>query len=148
MIIDSLKNSSQTAILNPRFKEVFDYIKSHDLVNAAPGRIEIDGSDLYINIDEVQGKAKSEAFMETHDDYIDVQVLLKGEEGYGWKSRRDLRQEKAPYDRVKDYTFYADEINVYFTLQPGEFVVFFPEDGHAPCIGTGTIKKVVAKIKI
>lgn len=148
MILDSLKNSDQTAILNTRFREVFDYIKSHDLVNAAPGRIELDGERLYINIDEVQGRTKAEALIETHDEYVDVQVLLKGEECYGWKARRDLRLEKAPYCMEKDITFYGDDITVCFTLQPGEFVVFFPEDGHAPCMGSGVIKKAVAKIKL
>ena len=27
----------------------------------------------------------------------------------------------------------------FLTLKPGEFVIFFPEDGHAPCIADGLI---------
>ena len=34
-----------------------------------------------------------------------------------------------------------------FTLSPGEFVIFFPEDAHAPCIGEGVIRKMVAKVR-
>ena len=34
----------------------------------------------------------------------------------------------------------------YVTVLPGEFVVFFPDDAHAPMIGTGVVHKVVIKV--
>jgi beta-galactosidase beta subunit len=44
--------------------------------------------------------------------------------------------------------FYADAPDMYFGLQQNQFVIFFPEDVHAPMIGDGTIKKLVIKVKI
>lgn len=148
MIIGSLKNTERIEALNPHFKKVFDYIKSHDLSAVAAGKIDIDGDNAWINVSEVQGKEKADAKMESHNTYIDIQLPLKGQETFGWQARELLKDEKdGGYNAVKDITFYAGEAPLYFTLTPGEFGVFFPEDGHAPCIGQGTIKKVVVKVK-
>jgi beta-galactosidase beta subunit len=32
-------------------------------------------------------------------------------------------------------------------IHPLEFAVFFPEDGHQPCIAEGKLKKVIVKVK-
>lgn len=148
MIIGSLENTRRIEALNPYFKKVFDYIKSHDLVNAPAGKIEIDGDNAWINVSEVQGKEKTNAKVETHNQYIDIQLPLAGRETFGWQARELLKNEKEEgYQEVKDITFYSDEAAIYFTLSPGDLAVFFPEDGHAPCIGEGTIRKIVAKVK-
>lgn len=148
MIIDSLKNSSKIEGLNPYFKRVFDYVKTHDLTSAEPGRIVIDGDNAYINVVQVKGKEKTDAVIETHNQYIDVQILLKGEESFAWKSRACLKKEKGEYSVSDDISFYSDEAKLYFTLSVGEFTIFFPEDGHAPCIGEGEIKKLIAKVRV
>jgi len=36
----------------------------------------------------------------------------------------------------------------YVTLLPGEFAIFFPQDGHAPCISEGTLHKAVFKLAV
>lgn len=148
MIIGSLKNTERIEAMNPHFKKVFDYLKSHDLTTIPPGKIDIDGENAWINVSEVQGKEKSAAKIESHDKYIDIQLPLIGRETFGWQARELLKQEKdGGYNKEKDITFYADEAMLFFTLSVGEFVLFFPEDGHAPCIGEGMIRKVVIKIK-
>lgn len=148
MIIGSLKNTERVEKLNPHFKKVFDYIKSHDLTQVPVGKIDIDGENAWINVSEVQGKETAAAKLETHDVYIDIQLPLVGEETFGWQGRELLEQEgEGGYNAVKDITFYTDVADLYFTLRPGEFGIFFPEDGHAPCIGKGTIRKVVVKVK-
>lgn len=149
MIIDSLKNSMEAEVLNPYFKKVFDYIRSHDMKNAPVGRIDIDGDNAWINVSEVNGKEKSAAALESHDVYIDIQLPLSAEETFGWEARELLKNEReGGYNAVNDITFYTDAPKFYFSLQPGEFAVFFPQDGHAPCIGQGIIKKIVAKVKV
>lgn len=41
MIVSTLKHSERIESLHPLFKTVFDYIKSHDLLNTTCGRIEL-----------------------------------------------------------------------------------------------------------
>ena len=32
--------------------------------------------------------------------------------------------------------------------EPGQFVIVYPEDPHAPVIGSGKIRKLIAKVKL
>jgi len=41
-----------------------------------------------------------------------------------------------------------DAPDMFFGLTDGQFVIFFPEDVHAPMIGEDEIKKLVIKVKI
>ncbi|WP_278546323.1 YhcH/YjgK/YiaL family protein, partial [Prevotella histicola] len=52
------------------------------------------------------------------------------------------------YDSEKDCGFYKRSGHEYFKVKPGQFTIFFPEDAHAPIIGEGRQKKLVAKIKV
>lgn len=148
MIIDSLKNSARIESLHPLFAKAFDYIKTHDLLNENAGRVVLEEGVLWINIDEPNGKKKEEARIENHCKYIDIQLLLKGEETYGWKESSQLKESTIAYNDAKDIAFWGDEPTTYFTLYPGQFVVFYPEDGHAPCISKQPMKKLVVKVKI
>jgi len=59
---------------------------------------------------------------------------------------KDMPQE--PYNEEKDVTKYPGlQGGSYVTCKPGEFAIFFPQDGHQPCIGQGTIHKAIFKIK-
>ena len=48
MIVSNLQNSSRIEPLHPLFKQLFDYVKSHDLLHTPCGRIELDGDNIYI----------------------------------------------------------------------------------------------------
>lgn len=134
--------------MHPHFKKVFDYLKVHDLTALPVGRVEIDGGRVWLSVSEVQGREKAEARLEVHDEYIDIQLPLLGPETYGWRAREDLMHGMGDGGHAAaDLAFYSDEPSLYLTLVPGEFVVFFPEDGHAPCIAEGTVKKIVAKVR-
>ena len=82
MIIDVLANSEKYEKLNDNFKIVFDYLKSHNLKEMDLGRHEIKGSELYFNLQE--GETKPTQKLEAHKKYIDIQVVIKGEEYMGY----------------------------------------------------------------
>lgn len=148
MIHDSLKNSVAIEKLHPRFKQAFDFLKNTDFSTLEDGRIELDGNKLYLNIASIKGKKKEEALVETHKNYIDIQLPLLGVEKIGWKAGCDLQEETKPYNPEKDITFFVDRPTAYTKIYPGEFTVYFPEDGHAPGIGEGLIRKVVVKVAL
>ena len=54
----------------------------------------------------------------------------------------------AVYDADKDMTIYDGvKPQEYVTLAPGMMVIFFPQDGHAPCIiDEPEIKKAIFKV--
>lgn len=148
MIISTLTLSERIEGLNPSFKKLFDFVKQNDLLKAAPRRIELVGNDLFINNSEVELLTVENQVLEIHERYIDVHIPLDGPEIIGWKPAADLRHVKSAYDEAGDFAFYTDKPDTYITLQPGQFVIIYPEDAHAPIIGTGKLRKLVAKIKI
>lgn len=148
MIHDSLKNTSGIEKLHPLFKKAFDYLRGTDFSTMQDGRYDLEGDKLYVSISSVKGKDKNDAAIETHKKYIDIQLPLLGVEKIGWKAASALKEEVSPYNPEKDITFYVDRPTAYTKIYPGEFVIYFPEDGHAPCIGEGEIRKIVVKIAI
>ena len=148
MIVSNLKNSSRIEVLHPQFKKIFDYVKSNDLLNAPLGRIEIDGDNLFINNVELTGVAKGDQMLEMHQEYIDIHILLQGRETIGWKALEDIDVISTPYAKDGDCAFSTDKPTSYVTMTVGEFTIAYPEDTHAPAIGRGKIRKLIAKIRV
>ena len=48
----------------------------------------------------------------------------------------------------RDFALYAQKASTYFTVKPGQFYIMFPEDAHAPIIGNGTLRKLIAKVRV
>lgn len=145
MIIDTLDNLEKYAVLNPLFKEVAEFINFNDLKTLEEGKHFIKGKDLFVNIQTAKGKTKEEAKLETHKRMIDIQMPLDTCETYGYTPLKDLPAEE--YNDEKDITKYGILADTYVTCKPGEFAIFFPQDGHAPCISTETsIKKAIFKV--
>lgn len=148
MIVSTLKDSNRMELLHPLFKPLFDYVKSHDLLHAPLGRIEIDGDNLYVNNVLAEGVPAEKQLLEAHRAYIDVHILLEGAERIGWKALEDVTEEVKPYDAPADCALYADSPTTYVDMVPGQFVAVYPEDPHAPLIGQGKIRKLIAKVKL
>ena len=124
MILDSLRNWAFYCGADSRLKRALEYLAAADLNTLEPGRYEIEGAEIFMKVTEGELKREEEASLEVHDKYIDVQVLIAGEvETMGWRERRES-----------------------VGIRPGQFVVFGPEDAHAPMIGRGRIKKAVVKV--
>lgn len=146
MVIDTLENLEKYVSLNPLFKDVVDFIKSNDLNALETGKHEIKGSDLFVNIQNAKGKSKEKTVLETHKQMIDIQIPLSSAETYGYTPLCCLPE--AEYNEAKDITKYEGAADTYVTCKPGEFAIFFPQDGHAPCITDAEeIRKAIFKVK-
>ena len=136
MILDSLENSKRIECIHPLFKQAFDYVKSTDFSKMEDGKYDIADAGFTVSIASLFGKEKSEAAIETHKKFIDIQFPLLGVE------------KSVPYNEEQDIAFYIDKPTAYTKIYPGQFAIYFPEDGHAPGIGQGNIRKVVIKIPV
>jgi YhcH/YjgK/YiaL family protein len=123
-------------------------LKTADLASLPVGILEIDGKNLFANVQEVEGKTVDATRMETHKKYIDIQVPISGVEKIAWMPLRDMKKLAEAYNPEKDLAFYDDKTTNIILVQPSEFVIFFPEDGHQPGLGEGKWKKIVFKILI
>ena len=147
MIIDDLKNLKNYESVNPLFAKVIEFLKNNDLKAMEPGKYEIEGKDLFLNLTVAKGKTPDQAVLETHDKMIDIQIPISDVETFGYTPRENLPA--AAYNAEKDITKIPDlAAESYITCQPGMMAIFFPQDGHAPCItGAPEIKKAIFKVK-
>lgn len=149
MILDSLKNSALYYGVSPRMKKAFEYIANTDWAKMEPGIHELDGKDIYVNVMERELKKPADAKLEVHNEYIDIQVLLHGkQESFGWIERCELKMPQAAFNAESDIQLFEDAPQTYYTLRPGQFTVLFPEDGHAPLVGEGIVRKIIIKVRI
>ncbi len=148
MILDSLKNAALYYGVSPRMKKAFELMASTDWTTVEPGIHELDGRDIYVNVMERGLKTKEAAKLEVHNDYIDIQMLIAGKcESFGWSERCNLKQPQGEFNPEKDIQLFDDVPQTYYTLYPGQFTVLFPEDGHAPMVGEGTVRKIIFKVR-
>ncbi len=146
MIIDTLNNFEKYISINPLFEEVAKFMLENDLATLEEGKYEIKGKDLFVNVTTAKGRTKEEAVLETHNVMLDIQIPLSCDETFGYTPREDLPE--AEYNEAKDITKIPGLASQsYVTCRPGMFAVFFPQDGHAPCIAPQDIKKVIFKVK-
>lgn len=149
MIVDSLKNAPLYYSICPRMQRAFELVAATNLAELEVGRHDLDGDDIFVNIMEIDLKTPCDAKLEVHNVYADIQILLIGEtEGFGWSDRADITMPIAEFDATKDVQFYDDAHQFIFELRKGQFTILMPEDGHAPMIGEGKVKKAIVKVRI
>jgi YhcH/YjgK/YiaL family protein len=136
---------------NPeRWKKAFTFMGSQDLTALTIGRHELEGSDLFANVDEYITKNEEDARYEAHRKYADIQYLVSGEEQIGVVPLGTTAVTE-PYVDEKDIVFLSSAENNYRQAVPGRFFVFFPEDAHRPCVKTAEnspVRKIVVKVRI
>ena len=148
MIIDTIDKLSDYVELNPLFADVVEFLKAHDLQTMEPGKYPIKGDDVFLNLQVAKQRTKDTAFLETHIKMIDIQIPISCAETFGYTPLSDLPPFE--YNEEKDITKYGDTLaQTYVTCRPGQMAIFFPQDGHAPCIiDEPEIKKAIFKVKV
>ena len=132
--------------MNKGFSKAFEFLLHPELKGLPVGKYEIDGQRVYAMVSKDLGLKKEDALLETHEKYIDIQLVLAGTDDIGWKPKSLCIQPSGEYDHTSDLQFFSDQPNTWLSLESGEFAIFFPEDAHMPLISSGRIHKVVVKI--
>jgi YhcH/YjgK/YiaL family protein len=147
MIIDTIDNLGKYVALNPLFADVVEYLKNNDLQTMEVGKYPIKDKDLFLNLSLAKQRTKDTAILETHINMIDIQIPITCAETFGYTPLEDLPDFE--YNAEKDITKYGDtKAQTYVTVNPGQMAIFFPQDGHAPCIiEKEEIKKAIFKVK-
>ncbi len=94
------------------------------------------------------GKGQSNAQLEVHREFIDIQCAIEGVDKIGWKALYNCKCPQGDFDQNSDIQFFSDISATWFDLAPGNFTIFFPTDAHAPLASDGTVKKVVFKVAV
>jgi len=147
MIKDRLENFKIYESIHPLMSKAFDYLLNTDLNALDDGRYDIDGDNIYVNI---QGyKTKTVAKFEAHRKYIDIQYVISGRENIGITDYGNCTVH-TKYNEEKDIEFLTTDLPFNFvTLTQGEFMVMYPQDAHMPSMAfeePSDVKKAVVKI--
>ena len=148
MILDILENSNRYSALHKEFSKAFEFLLRPDLKKLPVGKYEIDGEHVYAMVSKELGRKKEDALLETHEKYIDIQLVLEGTDMMGWKPKSLCKKPSTAYDQEEDIQYFSDEPDAWVATQGGAFVIFFPEDAHMPLISSGQLHKVVVKIAV
>ncbi len=150
MILCTFSDFRSYARLHPTFARIWEVLEARRLDTLPEGRWELEGDRLFLSASPVaRTRSAYEAMLEVHRRYLDVQVILRGVDRMGWRPTASCRNEIQAYDPDRDIVFYGDAPSTFVEVPAGHLIVFFPEDAHAPLIGSGeTIHKVVFKVRI
>jgi len=110
------------------------------------------GSGVFAAEQVYETKLRADAFFESHRKYIDVQVILDGEE---LMEVADLSRMKArqPYSDERDLIVYEDNTeSSQLRVYAGQGAIFFPVDVHMPTLRIRSapvlVRKSVVKIPV
>jgi len=148
MILDTLAHAERYRALHPLFERAFDFLRDTDLMALAPGKHDVQGEQIFAIVEACEGRTRAEAKLECHRRYIDIQLVLAGVDEMGWKPVAECLDPQTEYDAARDIRFFNDTPSSWIATPPGAFCLIFPEDAHAPLVGTGMIRKVVVKIAV
>ena len=112
-------------------------------------RVELKGDLVYCTRFTYETIPQEESFFEAHRRYLDIHIMVEGEE------RVDMNRPEDPNltDAQEGNDFYAYQGESWHStvLKPGEFLVVFPGDAHRIKVqvdGPKTVSKAVFKVCI
>lgn len=150
MIIGNLQDTKELELLHPLLSQAFEWLKKNYTTVHQIGldQIVIIPDQLYVNIETVELKEPTEQLVEAHKKYLDIHVPVDKPETIGWKSVYTLGDPTIPYNEDRDIEFYCTTPSVFATINPGDFCIMMPSDGHIPNIGDGKLNKLCLKLRL
>jgi YhcH/YjgK/YiaL family protein len=148
MILADLKDFKRYCHENEKMQKAFNFIQETDLQALELGKYLIDGDDIFALVQSYTTKEDALCRFESHKRYIDIQFIIDGVEKMSWLPVDKLtltEDDLAKSDKI----LYKNTIGNDFIVNEGQFVVFYPEDGHKACITVNEpclVKKIVLKV--
>lgn len=151
MITDRLENW-RNYFSHPAWETVFTFLESLTPDSPEADFVSLQERDIYARIMSYDTKRVEDSSIEAHNDYIDIQMSLRGGEGIGWYPRAQLTP-NTTYDAERDFVLFDVPAapGAFVNNIPGQFAVLFQDDAHMPGVNlgdvSGHVKKVVVKLR-
>ena len=130
--------------------EAYDFMIRLQTEDKDDGRYELQNG-VYVNVETYMSEPREERKFENHRKYIDVQIIIEGEEFIELFPVNEFLEDSL-YDDEKDISFFSNnKIGNKVKLTKGDSLIIFPGQAHMPCIQTdisAKVKKAVIKIPI
>lgn len=149
MIFTNLKDELQNKSLSKKIYECIKFTGENDLKKYEPGKYEVPGTEIKMNIDNYNTKSEDKGMWESHLKYLDVQIMLEGQEYIAVNNIHNLEEEERHVEN--DFLKHKGLELFRVLLKAGDVLVFYPEDVHMPGLQvekSENVKKVVFKIDV
>ncbi len=136
--------------LHPVIIEIIKKVKSEIATKNEVGYYQLPYDESFYLIVDDKTDLRENRRPEIHHKYLDVQLLLEGEETFGY-SEYPLLSIEDDYLAEKDIAFSYDVKDEQFTtLTAGEFIIFKPKQPHRPLVAVANkpaaVKKLIIKV--
>ncbi|MBQ0001575.1 MAG: YhcH/YjgK/YiaL family protein [Clostridiales bacterium] len=136
--------------MDTRIAEIMACLKAKDLDSLEVGTYR-EADDWYYMVQSYNTKPVEACRLESHEQYADIQWVLKGEERLDIVATEGLEAEE-PYNAEKDVAFWkAPACMMQMILTDGGYAVLYPENAHRPGRAVGEpspVRKIVVKVKL
>ncbi|OOM78882.1 YhcH/YjgK/YiaL family protein [Clostridium sp. BL-8] len=150
MIIADLKDFKHYYKESDKMGRAFKFLQENDLQALETGKHLIEGEDIFALVQVYTTKESGLCRFESHKRYIDIQFIVSGIEKMSYLPIHKLIL--AEDDLIKsDKALYKNASGNDLIVNEGQFVVFYPEDGHKACIAIDDpcqVKKIVLKVAL
>lgn len=147
MIVDEIKNYEMYASLINNLEEGMNFAQT--LIPLPEGRYEAEHG-IFALVQENMTTDITDNHFESHQKYLDVQIVVDGCEEIAWANRKRLEVE-TPYQPEKDLELYKGAGQA-ITVLKDQFYIMYPQDAHKCCgnvDGKGyAYKKIVLKLPL
>ena len=148
MIFCKQKDLNRYLGLSHHLDTAIRFLSEADLQTLAMGKNVIDGEAVYVN--RFDYDTVIDPITEGHLRYIDIHVVLEGEEIVAVSDPSVLTEIERKED--EDYIGFQGKFQSMNILRPGDVLICFPEDAHSPKRICGAeschVKKAVVKVLI
>ena len=147
MIFAKLTDAADYRGIHPRLDRVIDCLNEEFLNKVGTQTQKLEDDLFYVTRFDYETIPLEEAFFEAHKKYLDVHLMLQGEE------RVDISHPDVLtlFDHKDDFYAYQGEAEQTLLLAPGSFLVVFPGDAHRIKVqvrGPENVSKVVFKLLV
>ncbi|MEF1201887.1 YhcH/YjgK/YiaL family protein [Vibrio owensii] len=136
--------------LSPKLQSVIEIAKDKLSTPIENGKYELFGESAFMMVVEDQTRPLENRRSEIHRNYLDVQILLEGEEVFGY-SLNPFTAIEEDLLADKDVAFSEQLVDEKFIkVGAGEFIVFYPGQPHRPLVATesgpASVRKAIIKV--
>lgn len=149
MLVTDAGHMQANDYLNERFQKAYAFLRDNDLAALPLGRNEIDGDDVFANVQEYTTVPATEKRFEAHRRYYDLQYVVEGVDLMEYAPLNTLQPVQS-FDEESDFGLYDGEAHATVVLHACEFAIVAPEDAHKPGCAVGApakVRKIVVKVR-
>lgn len=114
--------------LCPALDTAIDHLARTDLSTLAPGRNEVDGSNVFINRFDYTSVPESQAIWEGHARYGDIHIMISGREKIGVSPAEALTNTVCK--EAEDFLGFEGPVRSWYPMEEDDVLIVFPEDVH------------------